>query len=317
MERNVQQAAAVPGIDVVSTIFDRLRPRAREFKRGAYYFRKSLIAMVGLVIILSFVFIAIFAPLIAPLAPGQADPYEMPIVMGQAWAAPSAGHPFGQTQYGMDIFYGVIWGSRLSITIALEIVLTAVLIGTLAGMAAGFYGRWVDELLMRVTDVVLGIPSLILAMAIIISFGGRLDTLVLALVVVVWPTYARLARGVALSVKNNLYVEAARASGTKSGRILIRHILPNTLSPITVQASLDIGSVVLVAAGLSFIGFSFASDQTPEWGLMVQYGQRHFGGAQSDWWPVVYPGLFIFMFVLGFNMLGDGLRDVLDPRLRR
>jgi peptide/nickel transport system permease protein len=155
-------------------------------------------------------------------------------------------------------------------------------------------------------------------MVVIVAIGPSLDNLVLALVAVSWPGYARLIRGVTLTVKNNLYVEAARASGTKAGAILRRHILPNTVSPMMVQGTLDIGSVVLVAAGLSFIGFSFASPQTAEWGRMVYDGQQQLGASSFRvWWPVFFPGLAIFLFVLGFNMLGDGLRDVLDPRLRR
>jgi peptide/nickel transport system permease protein len=301
----------------MSGIGDRLSPRVRELRRGAHYFFKSPIAVVGLIIILTFITMALFAPVLAPTPPGQKDPYDMEYNLGQEWGPPSAEHPFGQTRLGMDVYYGVIWGSRLSMTIALEVVIASVLLGTLLGLVAGFYGGWVDEALMRATDVIFGIPSLILAMAILVGLGASPESLVIALVVPSWPTYARLSRGVALSVKNNLYVEAARAAGTRGPRILSRHILPNTLSPLMVQSTLDIGTVVLVAAGLSFIGFSFTTATTAEWGKMVQDGQRHFGSAPEDWWPVFYPGFFIFMFVLGFNMLGDGLRDVLDPRLRR
>jgi peptide/nickel transport system permease protein len=303
--------------DAVSTIFDRLRPRLRETRRAVYSFRKSPIAMAGLVIIAVFLGMALFAPLIAPPVEGTQDPFEMPTNFAEEWFPPRDGHPFGQTGLGMDVFYGVVWGSRLSMQIGLEVVAISLAIGMVAGLAAGFYGRWIDELLMRITDVVFGIPSLILAMAVIVGLGVKLENLVISLVVVSWPTYARLSRSVALSVKNNLYVEAGRASGTPSWRIIIRHIFPNTISPVMVQSTLDIGSVVLVAAGLSFIGFSFTTPTTAEWGRMVQEGQRHFGAAPQDWWPVFYPGFFIFMFVLGFNMLGDGLRDVLDPRLRR
>ncbi len=302
---------------VVSPLMDRLRPRMREFLRGAHYFRKSPIAVAGLVIIFSFVLIAILAPFLAPTPPGQKDPYEMEYNLSEEWGEPREGHPFGQTRLGMDVYYGVIWGSRLSMTIALEVVFAGVLIGALLGLVAGYYGGWIDEGLMRVTDVIFGIPGLILAMAILVGLGATLESLVIALVVVIWPTYARLTRGVSLSVKTNLYVEAARASGTRGPKILGRHIFPNTLSPLLVQSTLDIGTVVLVAAGLSVIGFSFTTSTTAEWGKMVQDGQRHFGSAPEDWWPVFYPGFFIFMFVLGFNMLGDGLRDVLDPRLRR
>jgi peptide/nickel transport system permease protein len=301
----------------VQAITEQLRPRAKEFRRGAYAFRKSPIALVGLVIIAAFVLMALLAPVLAPPKAGSTDPFEMPYELPEEWHAPGPGHPFGQTRLGMDIYYGVIWGSRLSMTIGLEVVALSVMVGVLTGLVAGYYGLWVDEALMRVTDVFFGIPSLILAMAVIVSLGASLGNLVIALVIVGWPGYARLVRSVSLQVKANLYVEAARASGTRTSKILMRHILPNTVSPLLVQATLDIGSVVLVSAGLSFIGFSFTTPLTAEWGRMVQDGQRHFGVAPSEWWPVVFPGLFIFLFVLGFNMLGDGLRDVLDPRLRR
>jgi peptide/nickel transport system permease protein len=227
-------------------------------------------------------------------------------------------HNFGTTVGGMDIYYGVVWGSQISMRIGLMVVAFSLAIGILLGLFAGYYGGWVDELLMRLTDVFFGIPALILAMVVIVSIGPTIDNLVLALVAVSWPSYSRLIRGVTLTVKNNLYVEAARASGTRSGTILRRHILPNTVSPMMVQGTLDIGSVVLVAAGLSFIGFSFASPQTTEWGRMVYDGQQIMGASSFRVVaPVFYPGLAIFLFVLGFNMLGDGLRDVLDPRLRR
>jgi len=227
-------------------------------------------------------------------------------------------YSFGTTRLGLDIYYGVVWGSQISIRIGLEVVFFSILLGVLLGLFAGYHGGWVDELLMRVTDVFFGIPSLILAMTVIVTIGPTLDNLVLSLVLVSWPGYARLIRGVSLTVKTNLYVEASKAGGARTGAILRKHVLPNAVSPIMVQSTLDIGSVVLTAAALSFIGFSFATAQTTEWGRMIQEGQRQFGASSFHvWWPVFYPGLFIFLFVLGFNMLGDGLRDVLDPRLRR
>lgn len=238
------------------------------------------------------------------------------VVVGASYSRPS--YPFGQTESGKDVFYGVIWGSRISMRIGLEVVGVAIIAGAILGLLAGYYGRLIDEALMRVTDIFFGLPSLILAMVVIVSLGPTLDNLVIALVIVAWPGYARLIRGVTLSVKNNLFVEAARAGGTRTGVILRRHIFPNTLSPLMVQATLDIGGIVLTAAGLSFIGFSFVTPNTAEWGRLVYVGQQQLGASTGQtWWPVLYPGAFIFLYVLGFNMLGDGLRDVLDPRLRR
>lgn len=237
-------------------------------------------------------------------------------VVGASYSRPS--YPMGQTESGKDVFYGVIWGSRISMVIGLEVVGVAIIVGAILGLLAGYYGRLVDEALMRVTDIFFGLPSLILAMVVIVSLGPTLNNLVIALVIVAWPGYARLIRGVTLAVKNNLYVEAARAGGARTGAILRKHVFPNTLSPLMVQATLDIGGIVLTAAGLSFIGFSFVTPNTAEWGRLVYVGQQQLGASTGQvWWPVLYPGAFIFLYVLGFNMLGDGLRDVLDPRLRR
>ncbi len=226
-------------------------------------------------------------------------------------------HHLGTTVDGEDVLTGIILGARISVRIGIIIVVIATLVGSLLGALSGYYGGAIDELIMRITDVFLSIPGLILALAVAAAFRGRfddpLDAIVLALIVVYWPPYARLVRGQALSVRENLYIEAARASGASDFRVVVRHLLPNTLAPITVQASLDIGSVVLVAAGLGFLGLG-AQAGTPEWGLMVSRGFAFF---PANWWQVTFSGLMIFLFVLGFNLVGDGARDILDPRLRR
>jgi peptide/nickel transport system permease protein len=299
-----------------------LKPRIREWRFSLFLMRKSLLAMIGIVMVGFIVAVAILAPVLAPPQPGK-DPMQIP----QDYATPkppgAEGHIMGTGLLGADIYYGVIWGSRTSIVISLYVVLVAIIVGLVLGAMAGYYGGKIDELLMRITDIFLSIPGLILAMAVCAVLTRSLENVMLALIVVWWPPYARIIRGQVLTVKENTYVEAARAVGAKPSRILFRHIVPNTLSPIIVNATLDIGSVVLVAAGLSYIGFG-PPVGTAEWGKMVSDGQQYFTGtviwqgvAYNPWWVWVFPGVFIFIFVMGFSLLGDGLRDILDPRLRR
>ena len=226
-------------------------------------------------------------------------------------------HVLGTTEAGEDVLTGILLGARISIRIGILVTAITVLIGVVLGAVSGYFGGWADELIMRMTDIFLSIPGLILALAVAaadpLRLGRGLDNVLLALVVVNWPVYTRLVRGQALSVRENAFIEAARASGASDPRIVFRHILPNTLSPILVQSSFDVGTIVLVAAGLSFLGLG-AQPGTPEWGLMVSRGFSFF---PQNWWQVSFSGLMIFLFTLGFNLLGDGLRDVLDPRIRR
>ena len=205
----------------------------------------------------------------------------------------------------------------------LFVVLTSAFVGIILGAVSGYYGGKIDDLLMRITDIFLSIPALILVMAVAAILSRSLDNIMLALIVVWWPPYARLIRGQVLSVKENAYVESARAIGAKKNRILFRHIIPNSLAPMLVSVTLDIGGVVLVAAGLRPIGFGPPSG-TAEWGKMVSDGQEYFlstiyyhRGAYNPYWMVVFPGAMIFIFVMGFSLFGDALRDILDPRLRR
>jgi len=313
--RNIQQSAIAP-------LKKALKPRLIELRYSLFLARKSLLAMIGIIMVCFVVAIAILAPILAPPVPGK-DPMLIPQDYSLPKPPGADGHIFGTGLLGADIYYGVVWGSRTSIVIALYIVFVAIVIGLVTGAVAGYYGGKMDELLMRITDIFLSIPGLILAMAVCAVLTRSLDNVLLALIVVWWPPYARIIRGQVLTVKENTYVEAARAVGAKQSRILYRHIIPNTLSPIIVNATLDIGSVVLTTAGLSYIGFG-PPVGSAEWGKMVSDGQQFFTGtvfwqgvAYNPWWVWVFPGLFIFIFVMGFNLLGDGLRDILDPRLRR
>ncbi len=227
--------------------------------------------------------------------------------------APSWKHLFGTDISGGDVFSRVIWGTRIDLTIAIVVVLSASVVGSAIGAFSGFKGGKIDEVLMRVTDIFLAFPGLILAMAIAAALGRNLGNLTIALTVVWWPPYARLIRGQVLSEREKLYVEAARAAGASPMRIIFRHVLPNSIYPLLVNATLDLGGVILTAAGLSFIGFG-AGAGVAEWGLMIADGRNYLFESP---WMATFPGLAILFSSLSLNLVGDGLRDVLDPRLRR
>jgi peptide/nickel transport system permease protein len=287
-------------------------PLAQEFRYKMYLFKKSPLAIIGLAIIIFIIIIAIIAPYIAPHDPEEIDLYDR-------HSPPSEDHPFGTDDLGRDIYSMILHGARVSLRIGLIVVSIALLIGITLGLTAGYFGGWVDEVIMRTTDVFLAFPGLILAMAIVATLvasdpkSDRLMWVMVALAAVAWPGYVRLVRGTVLSVKENTYVESARALGAGHGRIMRRHILPNCLSPVIVTASMNLGTVILAAAGLSFIGLG-AEAGTAEWGSMVATGMEYM---VKSWWIATFPGLAILITVLGFNLFGDGLRDVLDPKLRR
>lgn len=294
-----------------------LSPQLGEAHLALRRLRRSPLAVAGLAIVLLYVLMALLAPVLAPTSPAQRNPYEMQPDYAAQLLPPTYGseHALGTSTGGIDLWYGIVWGSRISIAMGLGVVAFGVGVGLALGALAGYKGGWLDEVVLRVTDVFLALPLLILAMAVAIALDRSLWSITLALMAVWWPPYVRLVRGQALLVREMPFVEAARASGAGDLHILRRHIVPNCLAPVLVQATLDIGVVVLVAAGLAFLGFSGTNTFTAEWGSLVSIGQRYVAGGQ--WWTVTFPGLAIFGFVLGFNLLGDGLRDVLDPRLRR
>jgi peptide/nickel transport system permease protein len=219
----------------------------------------------------------------------------------------------GTDDGGRDILARIIFGTRSSLLTALGILAMASVTGTAIGLAAGYFGGWVDEVLMRVTDMFLAFPALVLAMGMAATLGPSLFNAMLATAVVWWPWYARLVRGQALHLKHEAFVDAARVSGASAFRITVHHILRNCLTPIIVQMSLDIGYAILTLASLSFIGLG-AQPPTPEWGSMVSLGRDYF---LEQWWMVTFPGLAIFLSVMAFNLLGDGLQEALSPRLRR
>ena len=267
--------------------------------------RRSPLTVVGVVLITLLAFIAVLAPFIAPY-----DPLKQ--VLSARLDPPSAEHWLGTDQLGRDVLSRMIYGARISLLIGLVVVGLAAGVGTLVGLVAGYGGGWLDEALMRVTDVFFAFPALILAMAISGALGPSLTNAMIAIAVVSWPVYARLVRAQVLSLRTREFVEASRGLGASSGRIMWGHILPNTLAPLLVQASFDMGAAILAAAGLSFIGFG-TQPPTAEWGVMISDGRNYIA---THPWLSLFPGLAILLTVAAFNLIGDGLRDALDPRLR-
>lgn len=284
----------------------RLEPNIKEMRYSIYLIRQSPLAMVGIAIIVILIGMAIFAPFIAPYGPEEH-------IWRDNKLPPSVEHLFGTDETGGDIFSKVIWGSRTTIEIGIIVVGGGLLIGIVLGAIAGYFGGYIDEIVMRITDMFLSIPGLILAMAIAAILGKSIENVMIALIVVWWPPYTRLVRGQTLSLRENQYIEAARSVGASNSRIIFRHILPNAMAPIIVQSTMDFGYAILTAAGLSFLGFG-AGPGAAEWGRMVSDSRNYF--VQYPW-MMIFPGLAIFITVLGFNLIGDGLRDILDPRLRR
>jgi peptide/nickel transport system permease protein len=223
-------------------------------------------------------------------------------------------HPWGTNELGQDMMTGIFLGAGVDLRIGILVVSASVAIGVVLGLFSGYLGGKTDELTMRLTDIVLAIPGLVLALAFAAILERSLETVLLALVLVSWPGYTRLVRGQALSVREVAYVEAARAVGNDTKRIVTRHILPNVMSPIIVASTLDLGTIVLATAALSFLGVG-AQPYQPEWGVLIARGYGYM--ITGYWWEYMIPGIAIFLFVLAFNLLGDGLRDLLDPRLRR
>lgn len=264
------------------------------------------LSAIGVSLSAAIVLVAVVAPLLAPYDPLDLDP-------ANRLAPPSAEHALGTDQGGRDVLSRVIHGTRWSLFAALGILLLATLIGTILGLIAGYFGGWVDEALMRLTDMFLAFPALVLAMGAAAALGPSLFNAVLATALVWWPWYARLVRGQALSIKNEAFVEAARVAGATGRRIATRHILRNCWTPIVVQMSLDLGYAILTLSGLSFIGLG-AQPPAPEWGSMVSSGRDYF---LNQWWIVTFPGVAIFLSVMAFNLLGDGLQEAFSPKLRR
>jgi peptide/nickel transport system permease protein len=262
-------------------------------------------ARLGLAALALLVVVAAAAPRIAPYDPIQ-------IAVAAPLQPPDAAHWFGVDQFGRDVFSRVVFGAQVSLAIGLISVAIASAIGVTAGLISGYYSGWVDSVLMRVIDVMLAFPGILLALAIVSMLGPTLNNLMIAVGVSAIPTYARLTRGSVLSARENLYVDAARSVGVPDGRIMVRHIFPNIVAPLIVAATLGVGSAILSAAALSFLGLG-SQPPTPEWGRMLSEGRQYL---RDQWWISTFPGLVIMLSVLAMNLLGDGMRDALDPRLK-
>ena len=264
------------------------------------------LSFISTLMILLFILMGLFAFQIAPFPEEGAGKTNAPNTL----MAPSAEHWFGTDKLGRDILSRIIVGARPALVVPIGVVLFAVLIGAPLGALAGYKGGWLDEVIMRITDLFLAFPSLLLAMAIASALGRGLDKAALALIVSWWPWYTRIARGVAVGLRERYFVEAAQASGVSDAVIIFRHILPNTISPILVQATVDMGTVILAMGGLAFLGLG-TQPPSPDWGLMVSEGR---GFILEQWWIATFPGIAIFVVVLAFNLVGDTLRDIFDPR---
>jgi peptide/nickel transport system permease protein len=280
------------------------RPTAR-LASVLKFCRRNPLVLGGAVVVLGWVFVSVAAPLVAPYGPLTQKVVDR-------LQAPGAAHLFGTDALGRDILSRVLYGGRISLPVGFLVVTVALVLGGLVGAVAGFGPGWVDGLLMRFTDMVMAFPIIILAMTIAAALGPGLEHTTIALVAVSWPRYARVMRGLVLSVKENEYVHASRALGAAEPHILTRVVLPNCLAPAVVMATLDLGNAILTFSGLSFLGLG-SPPPAPEWGAMVAAGTQSF----DQWWVGAFPGLAILTLVMAFNFIGDGVRDALDPRLRR
>lgn len=269
------------------------------------FLKQNHLATAGLIIIIGWVTVTISAPVLAPYSP-----LKQTIV--DRLQPPGSTYWLGTDQLGRDVLSRVMYGGRISIPAAAVVVLLAGVVGTVVGAVSGFVGGAAEEALMRITDVFMAFPTIILAMAIAAALGPNISNAVIAISIVWWPNYARVVRSLVISVKENEYVSASRAVGATEMRVLWRVVVPNSIAPVLVLGTLDLGNAILVFSGLSFLGLG-AEPSTPEWGRMVSDGIAFF----DQWWMSAFPGLAIFTIVMAFNFVGDGLRDALDPRLRK
>ncbi len=285
-----------------------IAPR-QAFRRAAYRFSRSWLSVLGLVMVVGLLLLAVAGPWLAPFPEHVAGSVNT----AARFRPPSLAHPFGTNEVGQDVLSLVMAGAQVSIVAGLAVVLLGTAFGTVIGAIAGYAGGWVDEVLMRLADLKLTIPGLMLAMAVAAALGAGMANMVFAIALSWWPGYARLVRAEVMARKEEMFVTAARAIGASGARILFRHILPNVATPVIVKMSLDMGFAILTVASLGFIGIG-VRPPTPEWGAMLSVAR---GYMPDFWWMALAPGMAIFVAVFGFNLLGDGLRDLFDPKARR
>jgi len=270
------------------------------------FVRRNPTLVLGVVLLGLIVLVALLAPWLAP-DPADAGTATHPF---QVLADPSSAHPFGTDLVGRDLLTRVMYGARISLRIVIEVLVIAGLIGIPLGLIAGYFGGHVDQVVMRITDVFLAFPALLLSLAIAFVLTPSVQNMTIAIAVTWWPWYTRLVRGEAASIATRPYIESCRTLGVSSPRILLRHVLPNSITPVLVQMSMDAGGILLSAASISFLGLG-AQDPTPEWGLIVSQGAQYFS---TQWWFVTFAGLAILFTAIAFNLIGDGVRELLDPK---
>ncbi|MFN3980109.1 MAG: ABC transporter permease [Caldilinea sp.] len=298
--------ASTNSVAPAQTLNQTLRAPRSNFNMAMHRLIRSPGAVTGAILVLIFLFIALAAPILAPHDYQAAD-------FSRVRQPPSAEHWMGTDELGRDLFSRLLYGARLSLLVGLISVGIGVIVGVPLGLISGYAGSHVDQVIMRIMDILLAFPSILLAILMVAAFGPSLNNAMIAIGVVSIPIYARLMRSSTLSIKEELYIEASRSMGTSSNRILTRHILPNTLAPIVVQSTLQIAVAIQASAALGFLGLGAPPD-VPEWGNMLQKGRTYILSAPHI---VIFPGLAIMFVVLGFNLMGDGLRDALDPRMSR
>jgi peptide/nickel transport system permease protein len=282
----------------------RRQARLGQLWLGWLRIRRNRLAMTGLVIVAGLVLVALLAPWIAPHDPFAQDLSRRLLPPG------TPGNFLGTDDFGRDILSRIIHGSRITLYIIALVAVTAPVLGLLVGTVAGYLGGWIDAVLMRVTDIFLAFPRLILALALVAVLGPGIENAVLAIALTAWPPYARVARAETLTVRSSDYIAAVRLQGAGAARIIAGHVVPMCLPSVIIRVTLDMAGVILIAAGLGFLGLGVQPPQ-PEWGLMISSGRKFLF---EQWWVATMPGLAILTVSLGFNLLGDGLRDVLDPK---
>ncbi len=270
---------------------------------GLLAFLKNRLAVLGLIIILVLIFVALFAPFIAPFDPIATD-------LSHRLLPLSADHFFGTDELGRDIFSRVVWGSRLTLYIIGLVAIIAAPVGILVGTISGYFGGFLDTVLMRITDIFLAFPKLILALALVAALGPGIENAIIAIAMTSWPPYARIARGETITIRNSDFIRAIKLQGAGPIRIISGHIMPLCLSSLIVRVTLDMAGIIITAAGLGFLGLG-AQPPSPEWGAMTSSGRAYI---LDHWWLITMPGAAIFVVSLAFNLLGDGLREVLDPK---
>ncbi|MFO7888130.1 MAG: ABC transporter permease [Eubacteriales bacterium] len=270
-----------------------------------YRFRKNKLALFGFTVLVVFIILALAAPIIAPY-----DPFQMSV--GETLQSPNSSHIFGTDQFGRDILSRIIHGTRISFKVGIISVGISLVVGVAMGIAAGYFGGWIDIIISRIIDIMFSFPDIFLALVIMAILGTSLTNVMIAIGIVYTPIFARIARGSTLTVKDNAYIEAARSIGVGDLMTIIRHILPNILAPLIVQITLSFGFAIRSEAALSFLGLGVEPD-VPSWGIMLNEGKDWL---ELAWWVSVFPGLAATLAILSFNVLGDGLRDALDPKLK-